>query len=254
MSRHRPSRRSRALKRAGIGLLVAAGTVVSLFPSEVKHGVEALLALAGTADRAEAAPAPKIDPHPTPAPTPVPPPPEPRPVRKPVDRPPPRPVGPPRAMVVALGDADVAPRLGSLFRDALDSRGVTGVEGQESSIRLDELVRDAGYAPRSSAVLDVARDEGCTVLILIRGEPVATRKVSFYGRSDVATKWRVRVSAHDLRTGHGLGPGWGGELETTERGAVASLEHFIAPIADAAAPLVTGSLDDARQKIATARR
>jgi len=70
----------------------------------------------------------------------------------------------------------------------------------------------------------------------------------------VATKWRVRVSAHDLRTGRGLGPGWGGELETTERGAVASLEHFIAPIADAAAPLVTGSLDDARQKVATARR
>lgn len=257
MSRYRPSSGTRLPKRVGIAVLILGATVVSLFPSDVKHGVEALLALMSGPDEATAQPAPEIVPDPSPAPPPAPPP------QAPVHQAPPpptrhapapRPIGPPRAMVVALGEAGVAPRLGSLLREALDTRGVSGVEGQENSIRLDEMVRDAAFDPKASAVLDMAKDEGVTVLVLIRGEPVARRDVSFYGRDDVATKWRVRVSAHDLRTGRGLGPGWGGELETTERGAVASLEHFLAPISDAVAPLVADSLSAARQRVATTGR
>jgi len=257
MTRYRPTSRSQLLKRGGIALLVVFGAVVSLFPTEVKNGVEAFLSLASSPDQVQADPAPKVVRDPTPERTTLPPPPpkpKPRPIPQPVRRTPPKPTGPPRAMVVAIGDSGLAPRLGSLFREALDARGVEGVEGQENSIRLDEMIRDADFHPRASAVEQAVREEGCTVLVLIRGDAIGTRKVSFYGRNDVATKWRVRVSAHDLRTGRGLGPGWGGELETTERGAVASLDHFVDPISDAVAPLVAGSLEEAGQKIATAGR
>jgi|GEM_PF-2657593 len=259
MSRFRPSSRSTVPRRAGIICLVVLGSVVALFPGDVKRGVEAILSSISTPNGARAESArtevpPRVEPlpprDPVPAPSRAP---DPAPAPKPPPAPP-KPVGPPRAIVVAIGDAEVAPRLGSLLREALDARGVRGVEGQENSIRLDELVRDAGFDPRTSRVREAASQEGFAVLVLVRGEPVASRKVSFYGRNDVATKWQVRVSAHDLRTGRALGPGWGGELETTERGAVASLGHFLEPISDAVAPLVVASLDEAREKVARASR
>lgn len=270
MTRFRRNRRSKILQRIGVAVLVLVGTLVALFPSDVKQGLEGLFERAGRADQASAEPhrrqpatvprpseppsrpasrQPETAPGPRPEPKPAP-----KPAPKPDPEPAPQPAGPPRATVVALGDAEVAPRLGSLLREALADRGVEGVEGQQNSIRLDELIREADFDPRASRVRDVAREEGCTVLVLIRGQPIGQREVSFYGRKDVATKWRVRVSVHDLRKGRALGPGWGGELETTERGAVASLEHFLEPIEGEVAPLVAGSLDDAREKLAAAGR
>lgn len=232
----RSVRRTYGLARnAGIGVVVAGGLLAALFPGQVKHGIGYLLDSLRPAEEVVSE-APELPPVEAPE-APEPPPPSPSSPPSPPP-PPPVPAGPPRVAVVGIGDARVADRLGSLLVEALHREGLGHVESGGSSLGVRDLVARYGGQPPASQLAAVLAREGYSALVLGEGWEVASREIAFYGRRDVATKWRIQVSAHHLRGGRGIGPGWGGELETTERGALASLEHFLTPIASQVAPAV----------------
>jgi hypothetical protein len=144
--------------------------------------------------------------------------------------------------VVGVGDSRVADRLGGLLVEALRGQGLGHVEGGGNSLGVRDLVGRYRGAPPPSQVAAALEREGYSALVLAEAVEVASRQIAFYGRSDVATKWRVQVSAFRLDDQRGIGSGWAGEVETTERGAVASLENFLRPIASQVAPVVQESL------------
>lgn len=224
----------RLLRKAGIGALVGGVLLAALFPGRVKQGFERLF---GGEDPVaspvvEVVPEPEPLPEAEPAPPPPPPPPPPRPLR----------TGPPRTAVVGIGDPRVADRLGGLLVEALGREGLAHVHDGGRSLRVRDLVSELGGAPPASRLASVLEREGYSALVLAEGFEVASRELAFYGRTDLATKWRVQVSAYRLDDQRGVGPGWRGEVETTERGALASLQHFLEPIASQVAPVVEESL------------
>jgi hypothetical protein len=237
----RSVRRAYALtRRAGIGVLVVAALAAAMFPGEIKEGARRVAdLLRGLSPEESTEPAPVIaddallEPEPRPAPMPIPPPPPP---------PPAIPAGPPRVAVIGVGDPRVADRLGSLLQGALQQHGLGHVEGGGNSLGIRDLVGQYRGAPPTSQVASVLAREGYTAAVLAEGMEVASRELEFYGRRDVATKWRVRVSAFRLRDQMALGSGWSGEVETTERGALATLEHFLDPIAAEVVPAVEAKL------------
>jgi hypothetical protein len=144
--------------------------------------------------------------------------------------------------VVGVGDSRVADRLGNLLRDALIGQGLNHVEGAGNSLSVRDLVDRYQGDPPVSQVASLLGREGYSALVLAEGIEVASRRVEFYGRQDVATKWRVRVSAYRLWDQLPLGSGWAGEVETTERGALATLEHFLDPVAAQVVPAMESGL------------
>lgn len=229
-------------RNAGIGVVVVAGLLAALFPGQIKGGIETFFE---TLRPEQAPPTPEPEPGPPvvaepPQPAPSPPPPPPPPPALPP--PEPVPAGPPRVAVVGVGDSRVADRLGILLRDALLDHGLEHVEGAGNSLGVRDLVDRHRGDPPVSKVAGVLGREGYSALVLAEGVEVASRELDFYGRKDVATKWRVRVSAYRLRDQLALGSGWGGEVETTERGALATLENFLDPVAAQVAPVMQAQL------------
>lgn len=239
----RSVRRAYALaRRAGIGLLVVVGLTAAIFPGEIKDGARSLAALFRVQSSGESAePTPTVadevpvepEPLPVQAASPPPPPPPPRQVI---------PAGSPRVAVLGVGDPRVADRLGNLLRSALQQHGLGNVEGGGNSLGVRDLVGQYRGAPPASQIASVLAREGYSAAVLAEGMEVASRELEFYGRRDLATKWRVRISAFRLRDQTAVGSGWSGEVETTERGALATLEHFLDPIAAEVAPAVEVNL------------
>lgn len=228
------------VRKTGLAVLVVGILFAALFPGQIKKTIESWFAApAKVAEPPEPSPPPQVEtaqgaaggaPS-SPPPQPPPPPPAPR-----------LPPGPPRVAVVGIGDDGVADRLGGLLVAALGREGLSHVQNGGRSLSVRDLVREFDGAPPASRVATVLREEGFSALVLAEGVEVGSRELSYYGRSETATKWRVEVSAYRLADLSDLGPGWSGEVESTERGAVASFESFFTRIASQVAPVVAQTL------------
>lgn len=116
---------------------------------------------------------------------------------------PPRPVGPPRVMVISVGDPAIAQAAESVIEEALESSGFL-LADEESTPGIAALINSgAPDMPRLFAAL--ARANNVRAVTVIRAQPLGSTPITFYGQSDTLYSANLTIKTWDVRDGQPLG-------------------------------------------------
>lgn len=140
--------------------------------------------------------------------------------------------GPPRVMVLAIGDPAVAAVVESEIESRLDASRMVLVD-EELLPGLGAMESHQAELPR---LLALARRHA-EILIVARVVPLGQQELTFYGQSSTQYSARIDIGAYDTAASRKLGPGWNTEVAFTNLNARQNT-------VDAMAPLL-GRIDDA---------
>ncbi len=115
-----------------------------------------------------------------------------------------RPVGPPRVMVISLGDPAIAQAAESVIEEALESSGFL-LADEESTPGISALINSgAPDMPRLFAAL--ARANNVRAVTVIRAQPLGSTPITFYGQTDTLYSANLTIKTWDVFAGQPLGP------------------------------------------------
>lgn len=140
--------------------------------------------------------------------------------------------GPPRVIVLAIGDPAVAAVVESEIESRLDASRMVLVD-EELLPGLGAMESRQAELPR---LLALARRHA-EILIVARVVPLGQQELTFYGQSSTQYSARIDIGAYDTAASRKLGPGWNTEVAFTNLNARQNT-------VDAMAPLL-GRIDDA---------
>lgn len=116
-----------------------------------------------------------------------------------------RPVGPPRVMVISIGDPAIAQAAESILEEALESSGFL-LADEEATPGINALINSgAPDMPRLFAAL--ARANNVRAVTVIRAQPLGSTPITFYGQSDTLYSANLTIKTWDVLAGQPLGPG-----------------------------------------------
>lgn len=122
--------------------------------------------------------------------------------------------GPPRRLVFLVdGDPLLLSAAEERLRQGLIGEGFE-VAGAADSIVLSELLRTGGTVPSTRHLAPLSA-QGIDALVWLRSEPLAERRLTYYGRTATAFTARLSLSAYRVDDGRGLGGGWIRQREYT---------------------------------------
>ena len=115
-----------------------------------------------------------------------------------------RPMGPPRVMVISLGDPAIAQAAEGVIEEALESAGFL-LADEESTPGISALINSgAPDMPRLFAAL--ARANNVRAVTVIRAQPLGSTPITFYGQTDTLYSANLTVKTWDVFEGQPLGP------------------------------------------------
>jgi serine/threonine-protein kinase len=116
-----------------------------------------------------------------------------------------RPVGPPRVMVISIGDPAIAQAAESVIEEALESSGFL-LADEEATPGINALINSgAPDMPRLFAAL--ARANNVRAVTVIRAQPLGSTPITFYGQTDTLYSANLTIKTWDVLAGQPLGPG-----------------------------------------------
>jgi hypothetical protein len=116
-----------------------------------------------------------------------------------------RPSGPPRVMVISVGDPAIAQAAESVIEEALESSGFL-LADEESTPGIAALINSgAPDMPRLFAAL--ARANNVRAVTVIRAQPLGSTPITFYGQTDTLYSANLTIKTWDVFEGQPLGPG-----------------------------------------------
>lgn len=116
-----------------------------------------------------------------------------------------RPSGPPRVMVISVGDPAIAQAAESVIEEALESSGFL-LADEESTPGIAALINaGAPDMPRLFAAL--ARANNVRAVTVIRAQPLGSTPITFYGQTDTLYSANLTIKTWDVFEGQPLGPG-----------------------------------------------
>ncbi len=140
--------------------------------------------------------------------------------------------GPPRVIVLAIGDPAVAAVVESEIESRLDASRMVLVD--------EELVPGLGAMESRQAELPrllAAARRHAEILVVARVVPLGQQELTFYGQSSTQYSARIDIGAYDTAASRKLGPGWNADLSFTNLNARQNTVDAIAPL--------LGRIDDA---------
>ncbi|HWT15214.1 MAG TPA: protein kinase [Patescibacteria group bacterium] len=116
-----------------------------------------------------------------------------------------RPTGPPRVMVISIGDPAIAQAAESVIEEALESSGFL-LADEEATPGIAALIHaGAPDMPRLFAAL--ARANNVRAVTVIRAQPLGSTPITFYGQTDTLYSANLTIKTWDVFEGQPLGPG-----------------------------------------------
>ncbi|MBK6435043.1 MAG: serine/threonine protein kinase [Rhodanobacteraceae bacterium] len=116
-----------------------------------------------------------------------------------------RPTGPPRVMVISVGDPAIAQAAESVIEEALESSGFL-LADEESTPGIAAMINaGAPDMPRLFAAL--ARANNVRAVTVIRAQPLGSTPITFYGQSDTMYSANLTIKTWDVFEGQQIGSG-----------------------------------------------
>jgi hypothetical protein len=140
--------------------------------------------------------------------------------------------GPPRVLVLAIGDPAVAAVVESEIESRLDESRLVVVDED----LLPDLATAEDRSPDLPRLLALARRHA-EILIVARVVPLGQQVLTFYGQSSTQYSARIDIAAYDTAASRKLGAGWNTEVAFTNLNARQNTVEAIAPL--------LGRIDDA---------
>ena len=114
-----------------------------------------------------------------------------------------RPSGPPRVMVISVGDPAIAQAAESVIEEALESSGFL-LADEESTPGIAALINSgAPDMPRLFAAL--ARANNVRAVTVIRAQPLGSTPITFYGQTDTLYSANLSIKTWDVFEGQPIG-------------------------------------------------
>lgn len=122
-----------------------------------------------------------------------------------VPPPAPRPVGPPRVMVLSVGDLGITAAAEQLIEQHLEERGF--LLADEDTIPGMNAILDSGRpdVPRLLGLL--ARANNVRAVTIISAQPTGSSQLEFYGQVETVYSANLSVKTYDVQSRNGLGSG-----------------------------------------------
>ncbi len=116
-----------------------------------------------------------------------------------------RPVGPPRIMVISMGDPAIAQSAEAVIEESLESAGFL-LADEDTTPGIAALINSGGpEMPRLLAAL--ARAGNIRAVTVIRAQPLGSTPITFYGQSDTLFSANLSIKTYDVFAGQPLGTG-----------------------------------------------
>lgn len=116
-----------------------------------------------------------------------------------------RPSGPPRVMVISVGDPAIAQAAEAIVEEALESSGFL-LADEESTPGIAALINSgAPDMPRLFAAL--ARANNVRAVTVIRAQPLGSTPITFYGQTDTLYSANLTIKTWDVFEGQPIGAG-----------------------------------------------
>jgi hypothetical protein len=140
--------------------------------------------------------------------------------------------GPPRVLVLAIGDPAVAAVVEAEIESRLDESRLVPVDED----LLPGLATAEDRNPDLPGLLAAARRHA-EIVILARVVPLGQQELTFYGQSSTQYSARIDIAAYDTAASRKLGAGWNADVSFTHLNARQNTVEAIAPL--------LGRIDDA---------
>ncbi|HVF35725.1 MAG TPA: serine/threonine-protein kinase [Candidatus Saccharimonadia bacterium] len=138
-----------------------------------------------------------------------------------------RPTGPPRIAVIAIGDPAVTGPAEQLVEDAIADAGLLLADEAMTS-GVDSALRSGDVdLPRLFGAL--ARSSNVGAVIVVRGEPLGSTPLTFYGQVDTLHSVALTVRGYDVESRSPLGSGLRAKVDFTSLNAGEKTEEALEP-------------------------
>jgi serine/threonine protein kinase len=119
--------------------------------------------------------------------------------------PPPRPTGPPKVMVIGVGDLGITAAAEQLLEQQLEDRGF--LLADEDTIPGMNAILDSGRpdVPRLLGML--ARANNIRAVTVINAQPTGSSQLEFYGQVETVYSANLSVKSYDVQSRSGVGSG-----------------------------------------------
>jgi eukaryotic-like serine/threonine-protein kinase len=119
--------------------------------------------------------------------------------------PPPRPLGPPKVMVIGVGDLGITAAAEQLLEQQLEDRGF--LLADEDTIPGMNAILDSGRpdVPRLLGML--ARANNIRAVTVINAQPTGSSQLEFYGQVETVFSANLSVKSYDVQSRSGVGSG-----------------------------------------------
>lgn len=134
-----------------------------------------------------------------------------------VPPPPPRPVGPPKVMVIGIGDLGITAAAEQMLEQELESRGF--LIADEDTIPGMNAILDSGRpdVPRLLGLL--ARANNIRAVTVINAQPTGSSQLAFYGQVETVFSANLSVKSYDVNSRSGVGSAISGKVNFTNLNA-----------------------------------
>ncbi len=131
--------------------------------------------------------------------------------------PPPRPVGPPKVMVIGIGDLGITAAAEQMLEQELESRGF--LIADEDTIPGMNAILDSGRpdVPRLLGLL--ARANNIRAVTVINAQPTGSSQLAFYGQVETVFSANLSVKSYDVLSRSGVGSAISGKVNFTNLNA-----------------------------------
>ncbi len=124
--------------------------------------------------------------------------------------PPPRPLGPPKVMVIGIGDLGITAAAEQLLEQQLEERGF--LLADEDTIPGMNAILDSGRpdVPRLLGLL--ARANNVRAVTVVNAQPTGSSQLAFYGQVETVFSAYLSVKTFDVQSRSGVGSGISGKV------------------------------------------
>ena len=140
------------------------------------------------------------------------------------------PRGPPKVMVVSVGDRGVALATEKRLEEALRAEGFQLVD-EDALPGLHGLLGTA--RPNVARLLLAAAKRNVRAITVIRAEPLGSSELKFYDRTDTLYSVNLQVRSYDVQTQSAVGPGYSSKVDFTNFNAEQKAGDAVAAMVDA---------------------
>ena len=138
-----------------------------------------------------------------------------------------RPAGPPRIAVVSIGDPAITGPAEQLVEDAIADAGLLLAD--------EDMVPGLGGALRGGDVDlpqmfgALARNANVRAVIVVRGQPLGSTPITFYGQTDTLYSVALTVRGYDVESRSPLGSGIREKIDVTNLNADETAQEALEP-------------------------